>query len=262
MIRRRLYYLSLDIVEKLTGVRVDVHWKVAHALTGRDSIRIAKKFLRVFVDQASLHPDARVLDVGCGMGRMAIPLTEYLSPKGSYDGFDVIPEVIKSCQENIGAEHPNFRFTLVNARNRFYNIGDAMPASKVKFPYESESFDFVFLRSVFTHLLPREMRNYFDEIARVLRPGGKCLITFFLANSESLELMQSRKGIFNFKHERDGYRVIDPTLEERNVAYDEKLVQALYEGHGLEILEPIRYGSWCGRPDRWNFQDIIIGVKT
>ena len=39
---------------------------------------------------AQLSPDHRVLDIGCGTGRMAIPLTSFLSKKGSYEGFDIV----------------------------------------------------------------------------------------------------------------------------------------------------------------------------
>lgn len=51
---------------------------------------------------------------------------------------------------------------------------------------ERSSFDFVFLTSVFTHLLPEDMNNYFSEVVRVLTHARRCLITYFLLTFESL----------------------------------------------------------------------------
>ena len=66
-----------------------------------------------------------------------------------------------------------------------YNPNGAFKAVDFRFPYEEESFDLIFLTSVFTHMQGAEVRHYLDEIRRALRPGGKCLTTCFLLNGES-----------------------------------------------------------------------------
>ncbi len=43
---------------------------------------IGAEFLRHVVEIGGLAPDARVLDVGCGIGRLAVPLTQYLDQSG------------------------------------------------------------------------------------------------------------------------------------------------------------------------------------
>src|SRR4051794_26342926 len=55
-----------------------------------------------------LRRDEDVLDVGCGIGRTAIPLTEYLSEHGSYRGFDISRESIEWCSREITSRFPNF----------------------------------------------------------------------------------------------------------------------------------------------------------
>ena len=59
---------------------------------------------------ASLRSSDRVLDIGCGIGRLAIPLTSYLSENGSYEGFDIWPESIDWCRKAITPRFPRFRF--------------------------------------------------------------------------------------------------------------------------------------------------------
>ena len=47
------------------------------------SPEVGETFLRHFRELADLRPDERVLDVGCGVGRMAVPLAGYLRPAGT-----------------------------------------------------------------------------------------------------------------------------------------------------------------------------------
>lgn len=49
---------------------------------------IGEHFLGHFRNLCDLKPGEVVLDVGCGVGRMAVPLTGFLSPKGRYEGFE------------------------------------------------------------------------------------------------------------------------------------------------------------------------------
>jgi hypothetical protein len=51
---------------------------------------IGAEFLGHFVRLGSLLPDDRVFEIGCGMGRMAMPIRRYLSEKGRYHGMDVV----------------------------------------------------------------------------------------------------------------------------------------------------------------------------
>src|SRR3954471_21980999 len=81
---------------------------------------VGEEFKGHFVKLGGLRPEHRVLDIGCGIGRMAIPLTQYLSAKGSYEGFDPVKLGIDWCQEKITPLYPNFRFQTVDVFNSFY----------------------------------------------------------------------------------------------------------------------------------------------
>lgn len=220
------------------------------------------EFLDYLIDLCGLQPGDAVLDVGCGSGRMALPLTGYLNrPKGRYAGFDVSREAIAWCTENISASHPNFDFTVVDVQNGTYNPKGKYKSSDFRFPYPDGSFDMVLLASVFTHMLPSDVKHYLHEIARVLKPGGRSLITFFLLNKESLALIKEGKASFNFEHEMPGYRMTDVENPEAAIAYPEDFVRYLYGECGLEFREPLRYGTWCGRTNGMSGQDVVIAVK-
>jgi SAM-dependent methyltransferase len=224
---------------------------------------IGQVFLKYFVDLAGLQPQHRVLDVGCGIGRMARPLTAYLNRAGSYEGFDIVGVGIDWCRKNITPCFPNFRFRRANVFNPGYHAAGLYNAADYVFPYPSNSFDFVCLTSVFTHMRPAEVVNYTREISRVLKVGGKCLCTFFLHTPESRALAVAGQGTPNFVHRRDGYWIAFPdAADEEAICLDEPDVIELFEQCGLTLSGPIRRGSWSGRTEFVSYQDVVVGEKV
>ena len=231
---------------------------------GRGFKNVGKKWADMLASPPEgLKPDERVLDAGCGLGRIAIPLAGYLSPTGSYEGFDVAPESIAWCRENITSRYPNFRFQVADIYNKSYNPGGSQRASEYSFPYEDEYFDFVFLASVFTHLLPEDMENYLAQTSRVLEGGGRCVVSYFLLNEESQRSIETGEITTGprFPHDYGRYRVQNREIPEVAIAHDEDVVRNLYAKYGLGIVEPVRYGSWPGRKDAALRQDVIWAVK-
>ncbi|OBG33205.1 hypothetical protein A5672_24725 [Mycobacterium alsense] len=222
---------------------------------------VGAEYVGFLVELCGLRPSDAVLDVGCGSGRMALPLTGYLSGEGRYAGFDISSKAVAWCRENISASHANFDFEVVDIYNSLYNPKGRFQSLDFRFPYSDGSFDVVFLASVFTHMFPPDVEHYLDEIARVLKPGGRCLCTYFLLNAESLALMAAGKAHCNFQHERDGYRTISARRQEDAIALYEDSVRGLYTKYGLNVQEPLRYGSWCGRKEYLSGQDVVIAVK-
>jgi ubiquinone/menaquinone biosynthesis C-methylase UbiE len=261
-VMRKLFYLPADSLDSILGRRDPLTPPRSKFFFSTANFkRRGEWFVKRLINPGGLRPDDRVLDLGCGIGRMAVPLTKYLDAEGSYEGIDIVPEGIEWCQKEITRRSPNFRFTLADIYNKQYNPTGKFKASEYVFPYEDDSFDFTFLASVFTHMLPEEVDNYLSEIARMLKGGGRCLITFFLLNQESLELMESGASTIVFKHVLDGCRVKERGTPEAAVAYPESTIRALYERYGLEIEEPIRYGAWSGRRESLGYQDIVVASK-
>jgi SAM-dependent methyltransferase len=104
--------------------------------------------------------DAKVIDVGCGIGR----LTEHLmkEPIQSYLGTDIIPEIMKNAQDK-SAEDQRFSFSIVDS---------------CSIPAADNSTDLVVSFSVITHLIDEEVLRYFLEAKRVLRTGGTAIFSF------------------------------------------------------------------------------------
>ncbi len=259
---RRVLYFPADVVDRILGrSRTDLPPKRVAFVGDGDFEAIGREFLGFFIELGGLKPGDRVLDVGSGVGRMAIPLTKYLDGEGSYEGFDPIPDQVRWCREHIEAKHPNFRFQHVDLRSPMYNPKGAIVPAEFQFPYPAASFDFVFLTSVVTHLLPEVVNRYLREVARVSRPGARSLVTWFLIEEEADRRIASGESPTRFEHDLGGCRVVDPKIPESAIAYREGDIRDFYARAGLEILEPIRFGGWSGRQEWLSSQDIILTIK-
>lgn len=258
---RRLHYTLGDIYDTLTRQKTDMLPPKRMIFVGKgDFSKIGDHFVTIFKLQAGLQPHHHVLDVGCGIGRMAIPLTKYINETGRYEGFDIVPEAIQWCRKNITSQFPNFNFQKANIYNKNYNPAGRLNAVDFKFPYPDACFDFVFLTSVFTHMLPKEIEHYISEISRVLKNDGQCLITFFLSNDQVSSVIQEGKSALNFKFEFPGFLSTDQKLPEAAICYPEKDIRNLFENNSLNITASYP-GGWSGHPGALSYQDIIIARK-
>jgi SAM-dependent methyltransferase len=115
--------------------------------------------LRAALIHHGLQKDNYVVDVGCGSGRLAKPLSEYLT--GKYLGIDVVPQLIDYARELVA--RPDWRFEM---------------AQGLTIPEADKQADMVCFFSVLTHLLHEESFVYLREAKRVLKPGGKILLSF------------------------------------------------------------------------------------
>lgn len=264
-----LYYSWLDLADRLRG-KTDPSipsraqafiYGFAGGELRRHYEASGQQFLAYFKEFGLLQPNHTVLEIGCGIGRMALVLTQYLSADGHYVGMDIVPDGIAWCQQHITPEHPNFLFQRIDIYNKMYNPKGQGEAATYRFPFEAESYDFVFLVSVFTHMLPAELENYLAEIARLLKAGGRCLITYFLLNDESRRLVEAGSNNIPMDYRSEAYWARNRHVPEEAIAFDEAHIRGLYAKYGLRIEDPIRYGVWSGRTGVVDWQDIVIAIK-
>jgi SAM-dependent methyltransferase len=235
-------------------------------------IVLGDNLLAFLVQHGRLQPNHHVLDVGCGIGLAARPLTRFLNAEGTYDGFDIMLEPIEWCRTQY-KDFRNFRFQRADVYSSHYNPDGASRAKTYRFPYTSAQFDLVVLTSVFTHLVPDDLQHYLGEVARVMKPGGRCFITYFLLNPESRDRVDAwlrshpdpadrgTPGGLGFRWTLgDHCRVFDRETPETAVAYDEAWLKSLYASEALGI-ESVQYGQWCRGSFQPGWQDSILAVK-
>ncbi|MGD0748751.1 MAG: class I SAM-dependent methyltransferase [Acidimicrobiales bacterium] len=121
---------------------------------GRQALRAIE---RILPDEWTWS-NKRVLDFGCGAGRVVRHLRDIGAPVQVW-GCDIDPACIAWNTENLG---PSISFF----------VNDLVPP----LPFESDTFDLVYSLSVFTHI-DRHWASWLLELHRVLAPGGILVAT-------------------------------------------------------------------------------------
>jgi SAM-dependent methyltransferase len=215
-----------------------------------------EEFLVHFCELADLQASDRVLDVGCGIGRMARVLAGVLQPPGSYDGFDVVPEGISWCQAHYRGQAVPFRFQVADLHNATYNPGGSQAAADYRFPYEDAAFDLVLATSVFTHLLSDVADRYLAESARVLAAGGRLFATWYLLGGDRAAPAPPPFGWHEGAHPA---AIADVNEPESAVAFPEAWLRERLDAHGFQ-LRGVYPGSWRNQPGR-SHQDIVVATR-
>ena len=211
-----------------------------------------------------------ILDIGCGTGLLGISSEPYVSNNGSYTGIDVMTDDINYCQSNFKQENYKFiHFDIANPRYASKQSTELKP-----WPIEDESKDLLTALSVWTHLREEDARFYFKEIARVLKPKGRAIITFFYLDEdyeESLSKRNNEKGRFhatnqlNWIFDQKAYDSEDwfSTKLVKNpedaIAISKNALSLLIKDSGLKIYDHYP-GNWKEQPGLY-FQDVFVFEK-
>lgn len=244
------YRIPVPLVD-LTGGGTDT-WDV-----------ISRGHMEQYEKYAPIARNASVLEVGCGVGRDAIQLTEHLTSEGSYVGIDIIRPSIEWCQANITPRHPNFTFHYIDIQSQIHNSGGALRVRDVKLPVPPASADRIILQSVFTHMFYDDIVHYLKEFRRILKPGGKVFTSFFVIDDEVRALLETNRGnpafslTFAFRYS-EGCFINDETYPEGAVAFTPERLHKMLARSGMVLDQPIHPGFWSGREGLTDGQDIAV----
>lgn len=165
---------------------------------------------------------AAVLDFGCGCGRIARQLIQQDPPPERYLGIDLHRGMVRWCQRHLAKRANGFEFVHHDVWNPSLNPGSGKPRT-APFPAGDGEFTLVVALSVFTHLLQDQVDPYLREVARVLRPGGVAITTWFLFDKRDFPMLQEfQNALF--------VNVDDPT---NAVIYDREWLRGRLAAAGL-----------------------------
>lgn len=209
----------------------------------------------------------RILDIGCGVGRLYLATRPYLQPGDNYTGIDVSSSFIDICRARY--TDPNLNFVHLDASNPLY--ASHLSDKELPWPFEDDAFNFMTALSVWTHLNEGDFTFYLKELGRTLAPGGKALVSFFIMDETYGETLLGRTDaqsvyypqpasmwIFSKKaYGSDNYfypewaDVPEVAIGVTKAGFDEAVRDA-----GLKVERHFS-GSWKERPGL-HFQDIVV----
>jgi len=145
---------------------ITLHWAGQYDFfTALMGMGVNRPNSRMVVELAQIQPGDAVLDVGCGTGNLTLTAQTAAGPGGRVHGIDASPEMIETAKKKAARLN-----SLV-----VFNVG---LIEQLAFP--DATFDKVISRLVIHHL-PDDLKvKAFDEIRRVLKPGGRILIADFI----------------------------------------------------------------------------------
>ena len=146
-----------------TKGKVISRWTARYVDTIENLIFLGRveRLWQALIQKADLRPGEKVLDVGCGTGRVVSLASNLVGSEGRVVGIDASPKMIELARERIAKEGTTAEFRT---------------AVMEELPFAAGSFDAV-LSSQALHHVPREAKiRALRKMLRVLRPGGRLLI--------------------------------------------------------------------------------------
>jgi ubiquinone/menaquinone biosynthesis C-methylase UbiE len=132
------------------------------------------------IKDLGLTVNSRLLDVGCGPGRLPIGILNRVGKISEYRGVDATEKSIQWCQRHIERHHPNFQFIHINVKNLRYNPGGEILDDSFRLPFKDKEFDIIYLFSVFSHMTNDDVDLYLREFQRILAPKGRIFLTAYV----------------------------------------------------------------------------------
>ena len=169
---------------------------------------IGAEFLGYFVHMADLRPDERILEIGCGVGRMAVPLDAVFvedaeSGRSIPEGIDVARQELNGASLDATPIYPELPFPASRP-----------PSSALQLPREPFAAEHSCLpRCVIRFHMPclgphtpqfSGAHGLSRKSSRLLAPGGRCFATAFLVNPPAREALRQGKGRLAFDPDPTG----------------------------------------------------------
>lgn len=162
--------LGLHDVE-WTGSKIARFWNQYSGLAEREDAYFSKQVggaLLRMVRRYGVSLSGNLLDFGCGPGHLLDQLSKH---GGSYQGVDFSSVSVDAARRRLSGRR---------------GFGGVARVEGLPTPLAAAQFDVVFLIETVEHLLPEQRETTLREVHRLLRTGGKLVVT--VPNEENLAM--------------------------------------------------------------------------
>jgi len=169
----RANYGAVWNAPEVSGSIESARTSVAGTTDTREYERSGEATASDIAELAQVTPSDRVLEIGCGTGRIGVKL----APRcGHWIGTDVSSNMLAHAREALKGQ-PNVSFLPLNG----VDLGGV----------ENESVDVAYCSGVFMHLDEWDRYRYVTEARRILKPGGRVYFdNFNLRSDEGWQLFE------------------------------------------------------------------------
>jgi SAM-dependent methyltransferase len=226
-------YFRKILLNKYLPVPCDIE-----IFTGGDAqnfLQIGVAVLADLIQNAELHENSRVIEIGSGIGRVAVPMTQWLE-SGHYAGFEIVPAGVEWCRREVTSKYPNFKFEHIDVYNEGYNPTGSSSLQDFALRAPFGQYDVAVFCSVFTHLIAIDAETYFRLMAEHVAPGGYLWSTWFLMDAEARDSVKAGKSSLSFilRDERT-FHLDEKGVSTAAVAFDADYLRSLFRENGFSI---------------------------
>ena len=208
-----------------------------------DYFVVATHYGRFLQKYAGLRSNSHVVDIGCSWGYLGFALANLLDKDGSYLGIEVQPEAVKWASERLNWLGDNFRFSLLDIQNDYYNPDGDIPRGQVNLPIKNRWASTIIAGSVFTHMQEDGVQSYLREFYRILVPGG---IAAFSYDDNT------------FWGTNEDYLIYYKSIPDKATIYSRKKISEMIKKANLKMFhQPVNMRQF----DRTEYQTWYFAVK-
>ena len=128
---------------------------------------------KLFIDLLELNKTKRVLEIGCGTGRIAVKVAPFVK---SFCGIDISPMTIEIAKEHL----PFANTKLICADFLTYEISD--------------SFDLIYSSLTFMHI--KNKKRAIEAVDKALLPGGRFVLSIDKSQKTTLDFGNRKLEVY------------------------------------------------------------------
>lgn len=229
-------------------------------IVGDASAAVANRLLNI-------NSQSKVLDFGCGIGRVLVASMKVDPKPAEIVGMDIMPPVIDFCRTNIQPAFANTTFELLSDSNDHYDRfidGTERKSKETMVEAYRDYFDAGYAFSVFTHVARADFASLLKFVGDMIAPGGRFLFTCFNLTQFSRHMIANEQAVFPFSQSKfvDNGEVFyghepDPL---GFIAFDKALLESMVWEAGL-VITTIEYGCWMGGAIGNSLHDMVVVTK-
>lgn len=160
-----------------------------------------------FLVENGLHPQHRLLDIGCGSLRAGVRLVDYLEP-GNYFGTDLVEGLLDAGRfevEKAGLAH---KLPYVNLAQ----------VNRLEVPFDTE-FDFAVAQSLWSHLPLNHIKLCLANLRPKMKADGTFFATIFVIPASEDLTFTRKDGQYSYESDRFMYPVEDMRYAARSTGW-------------------------------------------
>jgi ubiquinone/menaquinone biosynthesis C-methylase UbiE len=208
-----------------------------------DSFHNVTKPIMTYINQY-VHPEHHVLELECGIACHSLSLIKSLTT-GHYTGFEPHRKCYDWCIKKIAPVITGATFVTTSKH----------ASDQFKLPFGNEEFDVVYTTHSFLNISPDHVSSYLIEIGRVLKTGGRLILTAFLWNQS----LRNRNNRIRFNKVNSVTHLVN-THGEHVMTHCDKTLYTCFEKAHYMLKETI-FGHWSGSSSSPIYPDIINLAK-